>query len=101
MPKLDCKICGGTGWTVAEQGGISAAARCACVAEVQAAEIETQAQIPANYKHASFETFHLPQDNPTAQRALADVMLAVASYTRNFPSNAKPGILLVVTPGTG
>jgi len=101
MARPDCKFCGGTGWTVADQGGISAASRCSCVAEVHAEELEAHAQVPENYRHASFETFHLPQDNPTAQRGLADVMLAVASYTRNFPSNSKPGILLVGPPGTG
>ncbi len=101
MAKLDCKLCGGTGWTVEEKNGISAANRCACVAESYTAELEGKAQIPENYRNASFETFHLPQDNPVAQKGLADVMLAVAAYTRNFPNNAKPGLLLVGPPGTG
>lgn len=101
MAKLDCSICGGTGWVVSERDGISAAERCTCVAEARASEMDTTAQIPPNYAQASFENFHLPQDNPIAQRALADAMLAVTSYVRNFPENAKPGLLLVGPPGTG
>src|SRR5581483_3331688 len=96
-----CKLCGGTGWIVSEEEGISSADRCTCVAEARAEELEGRAQIPTNYCHASFETFHLPQDNPTAQRSLADVMLAVAAYTRAYPDNKKPGLLLAGPPGTG
>ncbi|HZQ52695.1 MAG TPA: ATP-binding protein [Bryobacteraceae bacterium] len=101
MAKADCKMCGGTGWIVTEREGISSADRCQCVAEARVDEIEEQSQIPPNYRRASFETFHLPQDNPTAQRSLADVMLSVNSYTRNFPNNPKPGLLLLGPPGTG
>jgi DNA replication protein DnaC len=101
MAKRDCKVCGGTGWIVSEQEGISSADRCACVAEARRDELEERAQIPENYRLASFETFRLPHDNPTAQRGLADVMLAVAAYTRNYPDNPKPGLLLIGAPGTG
>src|SRR3954468_19687347 len=101
MAKPDCKSCGGTGWIVSEKDGISAADRCPCVAEAHAEQLEGKAQIPENYKRVSFETFHLPQDNPTAQRGLADVMLAVAGFTRAYPKNPKPGLLLVGAPGTG
>ncbi len=94
-------MCGGTGWTVAEQDGMSSASRCGCVAETQGQELESQAQIPENYRNASFESFRLPKDNPTVQRALADVMLAVAGFARNFPLNEKPGLLLIGPPGTG
>lgn len=101
MAKLDCKLCGGTGWIVSEQDGISAADRCTCVAEAQSEELERRAQIPENYRRASFDTFHLPQDNPTAMRGLSDVMLAVMSYQRKYPDNDKPGLLLAGPPGTG
>ena len=101
MPNPECKRCGGTGWLIVEGDGLSSANRCSCVAETRAKALESNAQIPANYQRASFETFHLPQDNPTAQRGLADVMLAVAAFTRNFPNNPKPGLLLVGPPGTG
>jgi DNA replication protein DnaC len=101
MAQADCKQCGGTGWVVRVRDGVSAADRCACVQESAATDLQLRAQIPENYRNASFETFHLPQDNPGAQRALADVMLAVAAYTRNYPKTEKPGLLLVGPPGTG
>lgn len=101
MAKADCKLCSGTGWIVSENEGVSSADRCGCVAESRAEEMESRAQIPSNYGQASFETFHLPPDNPTAQRGLADVMLAVAAFARNYPNNPKPGLLLVGPPGTG
>ena len=101
MAKPDCKLCSGTGWIVAVKDGISSADRCACVAEGRAEEMEGRAHIPANYRDASFETFRLPHDNPTAQRGLADVMLAVSAFARNYPNNPKPGLLLVGPPGTG
>lgn len=101
MARLDCKLCGGTGWIIGEREGNSTAVRCTCIAETRAEHLEAQAQIPENFRHASFETFHLPADNPTAQRGLADAMLAVASYVRNYPKNPKPGLLLIGAPGTG
>jgi len=101
MSKAECKQCGGTGWVVSERDGISSAERCSCVEQARLAELDVRAQIPPNYAQASFETFHLPHDNPTAQRGLADVMLAVASYARNYPNNPKPGLLLAGPPGTG
>src|ERR1700760_156382 len=101
MAKPDCKQCGGTGWVVSEQEGISAADRCSCVAEAHSEELERRAQIPENYRHASFDTFHLPQDNPTAMRGLSDVMLAVMSFQRKYPDNEKPGLLLAGPPGSG
>lgn len=84
-----------------ERDGITAAERCGCVAESQSEQAESASQIPANYRNASFETFHLPQDNPTAQRGLADAMLAVSSYARLYPDTPKPGLLLAGPPGTG
>ena len=101
MPKPECKHCGGTGWVVSDRGGISAADRCSCVTELEQEELEPRAQIPENYRRASFENFRLPHDNPVAQKGLADVMLAVAAYTRSYPNNPKPGLLLVGPPGTG
>ncbi len=101
MARRDCSYCSGTGWVVEQREGISSANRCGCVAETQTQELEAHAQIPKNYCQASFESFHLPKDNPTAQRGLADVMLGVAAFARNFPKNEKPGLLLVGPPGTG
>ena len=101
MAKPDCKICGGTGWTVSEEEGISSANRCTCVAEAQAEQRETQAQIPKNYSQASFENFLLPQNNPVSRAELGKVMTIVRGYTREYPAVSKPGLLLVGPPGVG
>ncbi len=101
MAKPDCKICGGTGWTVSEDEGISSAIRCTCVAEAHAEQLETQAQIPKNYSDASFENFLLPQNNPVSRTELGKVMSIVRGYTREYPAVSKPGLLLVGPPGVG
>jgi DNA replication protein DnaC len=101
MAKPDCKNCSGTGWIISDNDGVSSANRCACVAESRAEELEVRAQIPVNYGQASFETFHLPQDNPSARDLLSDVMFEVMTYARKFPKNQKPGLLLVGPHGIG
>jgi DNA replication protein DnaC len=102
MARPDCKLCGGTGWIVAERDGISAADRCACVAEVRAEELESRSQIPENYKRASFDSFAIPHDNPVAGRSLRTAIFEVNGYASNFPfSSEKNGLLLAGPPGAG
>lgn len=101
MAKADCKVCGGTGWTVSVAEGISSAKRCTCVAEAQAEQLEVQSQIPKNYSQASFENFLLPQNNPGLLRELSGIKTTVSSYTREYPRLSKPGLLLVGPPGVG
>ncbi len=101
MAKRDCRACGGTGWRVTERDGISAAEPCACVAEAQGEEREEHARIPRNYQDSSFETFLFPQDNPVVRKSLSDVTLAVKSFTRGYPTNKPPGLLLIGPAGVG
>jgi DNA replication protein DnaC len=101
MPSQDCLKCSGTGWISSDRDGLAMAERCPCVEQERVDHLSEKAQIPPNFANASFENFRLPQDNPTAQRGLADAMLAVSAYARNFPNNPKPGLLLVGPPGTG
>ena len=101
MAKPDCKVCGGTGWTVFERDGISSADRCACVAETRSQDLETRSQIPKQYWRASIEDFILPLDNPLEKDVLARAMTSIMGYTREYPAIAKPGLLLVGPPGTG
>ncbi len=102
MPKPGCEFCGGTGWIIGEQDGISSAARCRCFAVNQGAELSLKAQIPENYRNASFDNFYLPRDNPTAARQLSSAMLPVKSYANNFPVlKDKLGLLLVGPQGVG
>lgn len=96
-----CRKCGGTGWIVTEQDGLTAAERCDCAAAERMRTIEANAGIPPLYKNASLDNFVLPQDNPMAHRALAGTLLTVRSYAREFPNTEKPGLLLIGEPGTG
>jgi DNA replication protein DnaC len=102
MAKRDCTHCGGTGWVVEARDGVSSANRCGCVAETQTQELEAHAQIPENYRQASFDNFYLPHDNPTASRALQLAMLPVKVYANNFPAlKEKLGLLLIGPQGVG
>lgn len=96
MAKEDCPKCGGTGWVVKEHDGISAADRCECVTETRLGELEDRAQIPRNYRNASFDTF-LATDGKT----LRDAMVLIKGYANEYPLGKKPGLLLVGPPGTG
>jgi DNA replication protein DnaC len=101
MAKPDCKKCGGTGWLVTEEDGISSADRCECVAESRATSLELEARIPTSYRDASFENFFLPHDNPLANSGLGKAMSLVRGYTRQYPALTKPGLLLIGPPGVG
>jgi DNA replication protein DnaC len=98
-----CPQCHGTGWLIVEKDGLSAAKRCSCAGERAAERTLEHADIPENYRRASFENFRLPSkpDNPMAHEAMATAYLAVRSYVREFPGGPKPGLLLAGDPGTG
>ena len=96
-----CPKCGGTGWIVVERPDISGAERCDCIFETRSRRLEERAQIPPLYRNASFENFSLPKDNPIAHRDMAQILLAVKGFVREFPNDRRPGLLLVGDPGTG
>src|SRR5579875_2525202 len=100
MAKSDCKLCNGTGWIVERRDGIPAAARCGCVAEAWMSALEERSQIPKNYRNASFDTFHFPEESP-ARDGLKKVVFDVRSYVRNYPKTPKPGLLIIGNTGTG
>jgi len=101
MPESVCPQCGGSGWKIVERDGASGAERCDCRDGQRAALLEERAGIPPLYRNASLDNFKLPTDNPTANRGLAGVLLAVKSFARDFPTDKKPGLLLIGEPGTG
>src|SRR5215212_8866295 len=101
MADPNCPQCSGSGWIIAERGGISGAERCNCGGDQRVAQLRERANIPRNYHSAAFDNFKLPTDNPTARNGLSIVMNTVRSYAREFPATDKPGILLVGDPGTG
>jgi len=96
-----CPDCNGTGWKIVEREEVSGAVRCGCVALERAERLESTANIPPLYEHASFENFLLSRDNPIGYRELTEVYLAVRGYARDFPNTKKPGLLLMGEPGTG
>ncbi len=68
----------------------------------RAEELHNRAQIPENYRRASFDSFSVPQDNPLLERSLKRAMFEVNGYASNFPFKAgKLGLLLVGPPGVG
>jgi DNA replication protein DnaC len=101
MSESVCPLCGGSGWKIVEREGASGAERCNCRDGQRSIVIEERAGIPPLYRNASFDNFKLPADNPTAHRSLANVLLAVKSFTREFPAEKKPGLMLIGEPGTG
>jgi DNA replication protein DnaC len=97
-----CPKCEGTGWIIHERAHLSGAEPCECRAQNRAAHLEDRAQIPPLYLHASLDNFVVPgPENPIARRELTSVRLAVWNYIRDFPNDARPGLLLIGEPGTG
>lgn len=92
-----CALCGGTGWRIVEQDGLSAAERCECYRERRVKRLLEAAQIPANYARATFESF-LHGQKPAEFGAWE----AAWKYTENFPFQLKkPGLLFTGPTGTG
>ena len=97
-----CPKCGGTGFIVVEGATVSSAKRCDCASQGRAGRMEDRAQIPPLYHNASFDNFVVPgPDNPIGRRDLTSVLLGVKTYVRDFPNDARPGLLLIGEAGTG
>jgi DNA replication protein DnaC len=96
-----CARCGGTGWIIVERQDVSGAERCDCMFQGRAERLEDRSQIPPLYRNASVDNFVLPKDNPVANRELAQVLVTVRAFVREFPNEKRPGLLLIGEPGTG
>jgi DNA replication protein DnaC len=96
-----CPECGGSGWKIVERDELSGAERCDCVYGARAKRLEESAAIPPLYRNASFDNFALPRDNPIGHREMANVLLTVKGFSKEFPTDKRPGLLLVGEPGTG
>lgn len=101
MADPNCTLCDGTGWKIVERAGLSGAERCECANVTRALELKENANIPPNYRDASFDNFEIPKDNSIARTGLSDVRLAVRGFVKAFPTADRPGLLLVGEPGTG
>jgi DNA replication protein DnaC len=96
-----CPKCGGSGFIIVESAGLSGAKPCECRSQGRASRLEERAQIPPLYRNTSFDNFSVRPDNPIARQELTTVLLAVKNYVRDFPNDARPGLLLIGEPGTG
>ncbi|MEQ1949601.1 MAG: ATP-binding protein [Bryobacteraceae bacterium] len=101
MANPNCPHCSGTGWKIVERGGLSGAVRCECGVTERPERLVAGAQIPPNYRNATFDTFVIPNDNPTAKKHLGTALMQVRGFVREFPAPERPGLLLVGEPGTG
>ena len=101
MAVATCSRCHGSGWIIVERGGVSGADRCDCENTNDPAQALDSAGIPPNYREASIDNFLIPRDNPVTARPMAEVLLKVRTYVREFPPEDKPGLLLIGNPGTG
>jgi DNA replication protein DnaC len=97
-----CPKCGGTGFIIVERANVSGAQPCDCRFQGREERMEARAQIPPLYQNASFDSFSVPgPDNPIARRELTNLLLAVKTFVRDFPNEARPGLLLIGDQGTG
>ena len=94
MPESICPHCGGSGWKIVEREGASGAERCNCRDGERAGLLEERAGIPPLYRHASLDNFKLPADNPTANRGLASVLVALVAVFGGIRTGG--GILVAV-----
>lgn len=101
MAETDCPLCHGVGWTIQQRGGISAAEPCQCRGVARQRSLVENANIPANYAAASVDNFILPRDNPAGRSAMADVLITVRNYVKEYPILDRPGLLFTGNPGTG
>ena len=101
MADTICTVCEGTGWKIVERAGLSGAERCVCAAATRTRDLKESANIPPNYRDASLDNFQMPTDNPVARQGLGTVLMQVRSFTREFPTKDRPGLLLIGEPGTG
>jgi DNA replication protein DnaC len=101
MAEAVCAHCGGTGWKIRERDGISSAEPCGCRGASRQKVLIENADVPPNYANASIDNFLLPTDNPAGRGAMADVVLMVRGYIREYPVLDKPGLLFIGNPGTG
>jgi DNA replication protein DnaC len=101
MAEEVCPGCGGSGWKIVEREGVSGAERCECAREGRSERIEESAGIPPLYRNASFDSFQTPKDNDLAARDLGAICQTVLNYAHEFPTGARPGLLLIGDPGSG
>jgi DNA replication protein DnaC len=99
--KLDCPLCGGSGWkSVGDPGPRKApqVTRCECRHDAHVQRLLASAHIPKRYEHCTLSDFHL--DISGADRTLASARLAAGRFVEDYPVEKK-GLLFIGSSGLG
>jgi len=96
MPEEVCPRCGGTGYTIIEKDGLTAAQRCGCALEKRADSLWRNCRIPANYRNDKFDNF-----SNRDSKELAQIQHMLMRYCRDFPNSEPRGLVFIGEPGCG
>jgi len=96
MPEEVCPRCGGTGYTIIEKDGLTAAQRCSCYAESRSDSLRRNSRIPANYRNDTFDNF-----SNRDSKELAQIQHMLMRYCRDFPNSEPRGLVFIGEPGCG
>jgi DNA replication protein DnaC len=96
MPEEVCTRCGGTGYTIIEKDGLTAAQRCHCMLERRADSLWRNCRIPLNYRNDKFDNF-----SNRDSRELGQIQHLLTMYCRDFPNTDPPGLAFIGEPGCG
>ena len=91
-----CELCGGSGWVLADEGGVELVRRCECAEEAVRNRLLDRAGIPERYRHCTLDSFELwNSEDPT----LAKAQRSVQEFVDLYPSVEK-GLLIMGPVGT-
>ena len=94
-----CEFCGGTGWQVMLENGVSRARRCSCSRMVASDRLLDSARIPPRYLQCEFENY-VPQSFQQG-KTKNTVMSFAADYPQLDEEFPEGGLLLSGSSGTG
>ena len=93
-----CAVCGGTGWEVVLEAGISRARRCGCHQTGNNDKFFSAAKIPIRYQSCEFDNFH-PQH--PSQEVASEMAKAYADYYPVLDDEMFQEGSLLLSGGTG
>ena len=95
--RMDCSLCGGTGWRPVERDGLRAVEICDCRKGPRDENWwMDRARVPRGYRHCLFSEFFADPSQPTLQIAL----LKAQGFVERYPLIEK-GLLFLGSPGVG
>ncbi len=101
-PRTGCDLCGGTGFAIIEDGGVSRARPCVCRASggPQPGGVErflAAARVPRRYQDCDFQNFDAYGEHAFS---LANARSVALRYAEEYPLSDR-GLLLMGPPGVG